>query len=300
MFNRLYFTRNLKFIPRKDVDAYNLAINCKFPGNQVLKCVSTMRLIGSSKSNRNLLANSKLLRKNVGLLARPNIASLILKQLRYYQTGSKWRGESWKRKISSVVRWILLVSGGMVWLAALIAYISLDKVTVDVLESESNAATETLLRKLAEHFYQEKNADNILKKTNAIESIWQKLSQEEQIKEIFGQPVFICGYHYNLSNEMQDLGQFTNEVDEAKGEKQGKQEMRAGDVEAVNNLVWQAGCYVEGPKQVGLMTVKFENHKEEWVPVSLNLETLRKTGHVVSDVSGLLPNGIKNFTRLSN
>jgi hypothetical protein len=166
------------------------------------------------------------------------------------------------------------------------------------LESENNAATNSLQRKLAEHFYKEKNEGDILKKENALDNVWQKLSQEEHVKDVFGEPVFICGYNYKIMSE--DLGKF--KVDDSKMEEQvGREsEVQEGDVETEDDSTWEAGCYIEGSKKLGVMTMKFKKHKEEWVPVSLHLETLEKTGHVVSNVSGLLPNGIKNFTRLSN
>jgi hypothetical protein len=191
-----------------------------------------------------------------------------------------------------------MVTGSFVWLVTIVAYLALDKVTVDVLESENNTATNSLQRKLAEHFYKEKNEGDILKKENALDNVWQKLSQEEHVKDVFGEPVFICGYNYKIMNE--DLGKF--EADERKMEEQvGREsEVQEGDVETEDDSTWEAGCYIEGSKKLGVMTMKFKKHKEEWVPVSLHLETLEKTGHVVSNVSGLLPNGIKNFTRLSN
>ena len=293
MLNRLYFSRPLAFIFKGGSDAFkSTGINSKLSGILMPKSGQNFMY-----RNRLLSSNSGFLCGNVGLLARPRTVPCI-SSVRSYQRGSTSANRSWTTRVLYVVRGVLLVTGSFVWLVTIVAYLALDKVTVDVLESENNAATNSLQRKLAEHFYKEKNEGDILKKENALDNVWQKLSQEEHVKDVFGEPVFICGYNYKIMSE--DLGKF--EADERKKEEQvGREsEVQEGDVETEDDSTWEAGCYIEGSKKLGVMTVKFKKHKEEWVPVSLHLETLEKTGHVVSNVSGLLPNGIKNFTRLSN
>ncbi|CAB4011528.1 Hypothetical predicted protein [Paramuricea clavata] len=296
MLNRLYFSRTLTSILRGGSDAFNLRGNCKLSGILLRKSGQNVMT-----TNRLLWTNSNVLCTNVGLFARSKTIPLVLR-LRLYQSGSTSTNKTWKGKLWTIVRGFLLATGGLVWLVVLTAYLSLDKVTVDVLENEDSATANALERKLAQHFYKEKNEVDILRKENALDSIWQKLSQEEQVKQIFGEPVFICGYNYKLMNEVQDLAKFESEVDGGKteGEVERENEIQENNETTADNSVWEAGCYVEGPKKLGLMNVKFEKHNQEWVPVSLHLETYEKTGHVVSNVSGSLPNGIKNFTRLSN
>ena len=296
MLNRLYLSRPLAFLFKEGSDAIKLSgINSKLSG-------MLMRKSGQSvmyTANRFLWSNSSILCRNVSLLARPKTVPYAL-GVRLYQKGSTHVNKSWKTRVFIVVRGVLMTTGSFVWLVALLAYLSLDKVTVDVLEDEHDAAASSLQSKLAEHFYKEENETEILKKKNALDSVWQKLSQEEQIKAIFGEPVFICGYKYKFMNE--DWRKFANEMDGRKteGEVERQSEVLENNAETASGLTWEPECYIEGPKKLGVMNVKFKKHEEEWIPVSLHLETLEKTGHVVSKVSGLLPNGIKNFTRLSN
>ena len=295
MLNRLYLSRPLAFIFKEGSDAIKLS------GKSSKLSGMLMRKSGQSVmyTNRFLWTNSSILCRNVSLLAGPKTIPCTL-GVRLYQKGSASVNKSWKTRVFTVVRGVLMTTGSFVWLVVLVAYLSLDKVTVDVLEDENDVAASSLQKKLAEHFFKERNETEILKKENALHSVWQKLSQEEQIKAIFGEPVFICGYNYKLMNE--DLRKFENEVNERKieGEVEQQNEVLGNNAETASGLTWEPECYVEGPKKLGVMNVKFKKHKEEWIPVSLHLETLEKTGQVVSKVSGLLPNGIKNFTRLSN
>jgi hypothetical protein len=297
MFNRLYFSRSLTCIFKGGSNALNLRGNCKLGG--ILWRKSGQNVLYTCRSFISLWSNSSVLCQNAGLLARSKTIPCAL-SVRFYQRGSISANKTWKARIWTVVRGVLLATGGLVWVIAFIAYLSLDKVTVDMLENDNTAATNALQRKLAEHFYKEKNEIDILRKENALDSVWQKLTQEEEIKEIFGEPVFICGYNYKLRNE--DLEKFQNEADGRKmeGQVERENEIKDNNEEQADDSTWEAGCYIEGPKELGVMNVKFEKHNQEWVPVSLHLETLEKKGRVVSDVSGSLPNGIKNFTRLSN
>lgn len=193
-------------------------------------------------------------------------------------------------------------------MVAFLAYLSLEKISVDVHEERSGLGLNELERKLMSHFYGEKDEAGIMKKDDALDRVWRKLNQEERIKEIFGHPVYICGYNY--SNKIRKEFFEHMEVSANKplmSEQVAPQEVersvnseKGSENEVENSRLWEAGCYIEGSKKVGLLKVKFEEHKREWVPVALHLETLEKSGHVVSDVSASLPNGIKNFTRLSN
>ena len=288
MLNRLYFSRSSTFILKRGRDLLFLRGNCKLYAQEAHKLHGkyTWRKLNALQQNTSLLAGSKI--TPTALAAR------------FYQGRTSTTNKSWKAKIWTIVRGVLLASGGLVWFVALIAYFSLDQVTVDVMEDD--AASNAFQRKLAEHFYKEKNEADIVKKENALDGVWQKLSKEEEIRDIFGHPVFICGYNYKFMNEAMDAVKHEKELDGENVERQVEQENKKEEenVEMVDDLVWEAGCYIEGPKKMGVMTVKFEKHREEWVPVSLELETLERTGHVVSNVSAPLPNGIKNFTRLSN
>ena len=283
MLNRLYFSRSLTFILKGQIDLL-------LRGN----CIPSMQ-----KSGQNLWRNLNVLQQNTRLLARSKLPPITF-GVRFYQGRAAPTNKSWKTRIWTIVRGIFLVSGGLVWFVAAIAYMSLDQVTVDVMED--NAASNTIQRKLAEHFYKEKNEADILKKESALDGVWQKLSKEDEIRDIFGHPVFICGYNYKFMNEALDAVKLEKEVDGEKMEGQVEQEneIQGKNVETKDDSVWEAGCYIEGPKKLGVLNMKFEKHKDEWVPVSLQLETLERTGCVVSNVSGSLPNGIKNFTRLSN
>ena len=294
MINRLYFSRSLTSVIKGKTGVLLRSDICKL--NRILGGKSGQSII---HTKRCLWTNSKGFWPPAGLLARPKTIPFVV-SVRCYQRGSTSTNISWKSKIWTIVRGILLTTGGLVWVIVIIAYLSLDQVTVDVVEN--NASANALQTKLAERFYKEKNEADILKKETALNVIWEKLSHEEQVKSVFGEPVFICGYNYKLMNEVQDLAKSSKKVDEGKMEEKVEQgnEVQGKNMETADSSVWEAGCYIEGPKKLGIMNVKFEKCKEEWVPVSLHLETLENTGHIVSKVSGSLPNGIKNFTRLSN
>ncbi|XP_028401019.1 uncharacterized protein LOC114524101 [Dendronephthya gigantea] len=288
MFNGVYFSRPLTFMIKGGKDVLFSRGNRSFSG-------ILMRFVQSTlDTNRSVSKNANVLCQNVDLLAHSKSIPVVLR-LRYYQRGSASSPsnlKSWRKRLWTVVRGVFVATGGFVWLVIFAAYFALDKVTVDVLENDKSAAANTLQKKLAEHFYKEKHEAEILKKESALDSVWEKLSKEEEIKEIFGQPLYVCGYNYRFMSDAQDLRRVDGKVEE--------KDERESFKETLNESTWEAGCYIEGPKKMGVMDVKFEKHKEEWIPVSLRVETLEKTGHVVSNVSASLPNGITNFTRLSN
>ena len=289
MFNRLCFPRPLTFMMKEGKDVLFSR------GNRTLSGILLRKFVQSTLyTNRPVSKNENVLCQNVGLLANSQSIPVVLK-LRYYQRGSanfSSNLKSWRRRLWTVVRGVFIATGGFVWVIIVAAYFVLDKVTVDVLENDNTAAANRFQKKLAEHFYEEKHEAEILKKESALNLVWEKLSQEEQVKEIFGQPLYVCGYGHRFMNDAQDLGTVGGKADE-KGEVENF-------TETSNESTWEAGCYIEGSKKIGVMDVKFEKRKLEWIPVSLHVETLERTGHVVSNVSASLPNGITNFTRLSN
>ena len=206
------------------------------------------------------------------------------------------------------------------WFITIVAYLSLERISVNVHEERVGVGLNALEKKLMSDFYNEKDEAAIVRKDDALDSLWRKLKEEERIDEVFGDPVYICGYSYSnkigkeffkhveeSKEEESALSkgvQFKEEENTKKGNEseQDKSEQNESEKEDRNEGVklWDAGWFIEGSKKVGLMKVKFEEHKKEWIPVALHLETLEKSGQVVSEVSGSLPNGIKNFTRLSN
>lgn len=218
---------------------------------------------------------------------------------RLYQRGTRAeRPISWKSRMWIAFRGVFIATGGLVWLVLIVGYFALDRITVDILDSDKNMGAYALQKKLSEHFFKETDAEAILVKDNALENIWHKLSEEERIKEIFGQPVFICGYNYVQGKE--DVERLQKSFSKIKIEDSEMTNSTDDFETSVRASVWEAECYVQGPKTLGQMKVVFEKLNNDWVPVSLHLETLDKTGLVVSNVSSSLPNGIKNFTRLSN
>ncbi|XP_032230890.2 uncharacterized protein LOC5506567 [Nematostella vectensis] len=77
-------------------------------------------------------------------------------------------------------------------------------------------------------------------------------------------------------------------------------EQEQDTISSENGTTWTVSCYVEGPKLTGVLQVEFSRVNKDWVPVSIHLETVQKTGDVICNVSGPLPNGVTRFTRLSN
>ena len=228
----------------------------------------------------------------------------------------------WRKRLWTVVRSILWTTGALVWFITIVAYLSLERISVNVHEERVGVGVglNALEKKLMSDFYNEKDEAAIMRKDDALDSLWKKLKEEERIDEVFGDPVYICGYSYSNKigkeffkhveeSKEEELAlskgvQFKEEENTKKGNEseQDKSEQNESEKEDRNEGVklWDAGWFIEGSKKVGLMKVKFEEHKKEWIPVALHLETLEKSGQVVSEVSGSLPNGIKNFTRLSN
>lgn len=210
------------------------------------------------------------------------------------------RVQVWRKRLLTLVRGVFLTTGALVWIVALFAYVSLEKVSVNVHEERGGLGLNALENKLMNNFYKTKDEAMIMKKDDALDQVWMKLKEEERIVDIFGDPVYICGYSYS-----DKIGEdILEEESSIKGESSSSKEVEFTEEKNGNKVedgkLWDAGCFIEGSKKVGLMNVKFEEHKQMWVPVALHLETLEKSGQVVSDVSGPLPNGIKNFTRLSN
>lgn len=232
---------------------------------------------------------------------------------RYNESVSRtkvWTKRLWA-VVRRVVRIIFLTTGALVWIATVVGYLSLERISVNVHEEQAGVGLNALEKKLMSNFYNEKDDIAIMRKEDALDGIWKKLKEEERIVEVFGDPVYVCGYsyigkefvkHVDESKEEPSLStgvEFKEEENAKKGNESEQNESEEEDrTEGVK--LWDAGCFIEGTKKVGLMNVKFEEHQNEWVPVALRLETLEKSGQVVSDISGSLPNGIKNFTRLSN
>lgn len=126
----------------------------------------------------------------------------------------------------------------------------------------------------------ETRARELMAKDFAFMKIWTKLRNEDGVIQRFGKPVMLSGFHVPV--------QVAQESDQK------------AEISDQKEKPWKASCYVEGPKLSGVLDVEFTWVNKEWIPVSLHLEGLQKSGDIVCNVSAPLPNGLTRFTRLSN
>ena len=198
-----------------------------------------------------------------------------------------------------VLKTVCLVTGASVWAALILVYLWVEDFKVEKserveVESPEAGAIPRDLRFLgvlnndqssdAEAIILNENdslRNEVNQKLSAFNEVWQKLSKEEGVRLSLGGPVEICGYKCNNGTIMDtDLLQTDDD----------------------GNNKWSANCYIEGKKGAGVLSILFERlHTEsEWIPTRVHLETLKESGEIVCNVSGNLPHGLRNFTRLSD
>ena len=118
-------------------------------------------------------------------------------------------------------------------------------------------------------------------KINAFQDVWSRLREEDGVKLSLGNPVEICGYKCSTDKGNDDSWCVDKEDKKTK---------------------WIASCYVEGNNGTAILSILFERHhtESEWVATKVHLEKVKESGEVICNVSSNLPNGLRNFTRLSD
>lgn len=227
------------------------------------------------------------LKQNPKLLTIPG-------KVRFLATGPNSRGVL-RQKLWKILRVLFMITGGAVWGLPAVLYFGFKTGLIKVEMEEQDESEHEHVRhderlfsvfdvsKDAEH---DSRAREISDKSSALMKIWNKLKLEEGVLKKFGEPVDLIGYHGNSSCK---FSYQSNQVDSGEHKKDSSEIVE-----------WCVSCIVAGPKKTGILDLEFSKVNREWIPVSLQLEGLEKTGEVVCNVSGPLPNGITRFIRLSN
>lgn len=219
-----------------------------------------------------------------------------------------------RQNLWKILRILFLVTGGVVWGLPAIVYVGyktgLLKVEVEEdNESETNHSLDDRIFSIFDVSKDDEHdtrAREIGEKSSALMKIWNQLKLEEGIVRKFGDPVDLIGYRGNswieyidkhniFSLEQHDSNNHNTQDLEILMEKKMDEKKKRNGI-----LEWCVACVVAGPKLTGILELQFSKVNAEWVPVSLRLEGLQKTGEVICDISGPLPNGVTRFTRLSN
>eukprot|EP00112_Aurelia_sp_Birch-Aquarium-sp1_P011260 Seg23678.1 transcript_id=Seg23678.1/GoldUCD/mRNA.D3Y31 product="hypothetical protein" protein_id=Seg23678.1/GoldUCD/D3Y31 len=197
-----------------------------------------------------------------------------------------------------ILRNLFLITGAGVWFALIVVLLMVDDIKVQKTEtmdlsSERETAQRTLKfygiirdsdltdEEKALTFEPEEVKREMDDKQSALALLWDKLRNEEGVKLPFGSPVEFCGYKCSDVNK------------DFKSDLFGEDDDRN---------FWQANCLIEGKHGMGILKVVFERHdsEAEWTATRVHLEKVQESGEVVCNVSSPLPNGLKNFTRLSD
>lgn len=213
--------------------------------------------------------------------------------------------QTFKQKLWRAVRVIFTITGGLVWTAPVVLYASIATgiVQVDVEERELQGTGDDLSSRILSFYNVPKSQEGshskeVDSKDFALNRIWEKLRQEEGITRKFGSPVHISGFRISHA-----LDRSAVQIDDSYGietrEKESTEIDEGTDREKPSDT-WKASCYIEGPKHTGILDVGFIKVNEDWIPVSLYMETLQKSGEVICNVSASPPNGLTRFTRLSD
>lgn len=131
----------------------------------------------------------------------------------------------------------------------------------------------------------EDKKDEYALKRAAYNSTWKKLSNEEGFRTKFGDEVLVIGYN------RQEVS-----LIEAR-DRTGKENVHK------NEDRWKVCVFIVGSKVSGLVTMEFHKVTKgeiKWVPVSLSVEEIPRSGIKICDVSAPLPNGVSKFTRFMN
>ena len=205
-----------------------------------------------------------------------------------------------------ILRNLLLITGAGVWFALVVVLLMVDDIKVQKTEimdlsSEKETAQRTLKfygiindsdltdkSELTDEakvltFEPEEVKKEMEDKQSALARLWEKLRNEEGVKLPFGSPVEFCGY--KCSDVSKD---FRSDL--------------FGEDDNNDRNFWQANCLIEGKHGMGVLKVAFERHdiEAEWTATRVHLEKVQESGEVICNVSSPLPNGLKNFTRLSD
>ena len=205
-----------------------------------------------------------------------------------------------------ILRNLFLITGAGVWFALIVVLLMVDDIKVQKTEimdlsSEKETAQRTLKfygiindSDLTDQsdvtdeskvltFEPEEVKKEMEDKQSALARLWDKLRNEEGVKLPFGSPVEFCGY--KCSDVSKDF----------------KSDLFREDTNNDRNF-WQANCLIEGKHGMGILKVVFERHdtEAEWTATRVHLEKVQESGEVICNVSSSLPNGLKNFTRLSD
>lgn len=226
-----------------------------------------------------------------------------------------------RRNLWKILRVLFLVTGGVVWGLPAVLYVGyktgLIKVEVEEDQGESTEHSNRLDERIFSIFdvskddEHETRAREISEKSSALMKIWNQLKLEEGIARKFGHPVDLIGYkgktwieiidkHHHIFASEQDTNQPESNQHDPNDTEVLIEDRMDGNKKKHGIMEWCVACVVAGPKLTGILELQFNKVNTEWVPVSLRLEGLQKTGEVICDVSGPLPNGVTRFTRLSN
>ena len=214
--------------------------------------------------------------------------------------------QTFKQKLWRIIRVVFVITGGLVWTAPVLLYASIATgiVQVDVEERELQGTGDDLTSRILS-FYNIPKSDEgshskeVDSKDFALHRIWEKLRQEEGITRKFGSPVHISGFRISHALDKSAI-QIADNCSNTTTENESTESIAEGTNVTKTNNTWNASCYIEGPKHTGILDVGFTKVNEDWIPVSLYLETLQKSGEVICNVSALPPNGLTRFTRLSD
>lgn len=238
--------------------------------------------------------------------SRSFVNRLIVNGSQHYTSQANFRPMPPPQKKSAmhlllrILKYICLVTGISVWAILLVVLFMVDELKLDKSDQHGISSTEpwSLMRNLkflgmVENdqcndleatllsYSDEKVRAEISEKLNAFQELWLRLRDEEGIQLSLGSPVELCGYKCCQDEEHA-----------------GSSHCKSED----KKIKWKANCYVEGSKGVAVLQALFERHHTEsdWVATKVHLEKIGGTGEVVCDVSSSLPNGLNNFTRLSD
>ena len=216
------------------------------------------------------------------------------------------RLEKTQKNLWKITRILFLITGGLFWTLPVVVYagykIGLIKVEVDEDEYDEGENSRLTNDRIFAIFDVSKDVDKVSRtkeigeKSTALGKAWDQIRLEEGIVRKFGGPVNLIGY----------IGKSWSEYFE-KNHHFGSEKFKINllgeqmnDEKKDESLEWCIVCIVAGPQLTGVLELQFCKVNSEWIPVSLRLEGLQKTGDIICDVSGPLPNGVTRFTRLAN
>lgn len=131
----------------------------------------------------------------------------------------------------------------------------------------------------------EEKRDEYALKRAAYNSTWKRLSNEEGFRTKFGEEVLVIGYN------RQEISLI-----------EARDGTEKGNIHR-NEDKWKVCVFIVGSKLSGLVTMEFHKVTKgeiKWIPVSLSVEEIPRSGIKICDISAPLPNGVSKFTRFMN